>query len=47
MREVAGAIAEVLQDPESEAVLSSVRRRVAALTDKFPLYSWKLAPAAA
>ncbi|MBK9167058.1 MAG: serine hydroxymethyltransferase [Bryobacterales bacterium] len=42
MREVAALIAEVLRDPQSEDVAAGVRRRVAALTGKFPLYSWKL-----
>jgi len=41
MREVAGLIAEVLENPGSEAVIESVRRRVGALTARFPLYSWK------
>ena len=41
MREVAELIAEVLQDPQSEDVMASVRRRVAGLTQRFPLYHWK------
>ncbi|HSW49324.1 MAG TPA: serine hydroxymethyltransferase, partial [Bryobacteraceae bacterium] len=41
MREVAGLIAEVLGDPGSEARIEAVRRRVAGLTDRFPLYRWK------
>ena len=45
MLEVASMIAQVLSDPESEATLAAVRRRVTVLTDKYPLYSWKLAPA--
>ncbi|MEX2263139.1 MAG: serine hydroxymethyltransferase [Bryobacteraceae bacterium] len=45
MREVAFAIAEVLRNLGSDEVLDSVRRRIAALTGKFPLYSWKLEPA--
>jgi glycine hydroxymethyltransferase len=47
MREVAALITQVLGNPESEENLAAVRRRVAALTDKFPLYSWKLASAVA
>jgi glycine hydroxymethyltransferase len=43
MREVATLIAEVLQNPGSEATLSAVRRRVGVLTAAFPLYEWKLA----
>jgi glycine hydroxymethyltransferase len=42
MREVGSMIAQVLRDPSSEENLAAVRRRVAALTEKFPLYSWKL-----
>jgi glycine hydroxymethyltransferase len=42
MGEVAALIAEVLRDPQSEEVAVAVRRRVAALTERFPLYSWKL-----
>ena len=47
MREVGGLISEVLSDPASESVLASVRRRVGALTEAFPLYSWKLSRALA
>ena len=42
MREVAALIAEVLSNIQSEDVLASVRRRVQALTQKFPLYHWKM-----
>ncbi|MEO8660478.1 MAG: serine hydroxymethyltransferase [Bryobacteraceae bacterium] len=41
MTEVASCIAEVLSSPGSEATLANVRRRVQALTDRFPLYEWK------
>jgi glycine hydroxymethyltransferase len=41
MTEVAGCIAQTLSDPSAEANLASVRKRVKALTDKFPLYAWK------
>jgi glycine hydroxymethyltransferase len=44
MLEVASMISQVLSDPESEATLAAVRRRVATLTEKYPLYSWKLTP---
>ncbi len=44
MREVAGLIAEVLNNIASEDVIASVRRRVDGLTARFPLYRWKLAP---
>ncbi len=47
MREVASLIAAVLNELGSEEVKAEVRRRVAALTDKYPLYAWKLAPSAA
>jgi len=47
MREVGGLISEVLSDPASESVLASVRRRVGALTEAFPLYGWKLSRALA
>jgi glycine hydroxymethyltransferase len=42
MAEVAKLIAEVLNNIGSEDVIDSVRRRVQTLTDKFPLYDWKL-----
>ncbi len=42
MREVGRLIAEVLRDVASEHVRASVRRKVDVLTEKFPLYSWKL-----
>ena len=42
MREVAALIAEVLRDVNSEQNIAAVRRRVEALTDRFPLYGWKL-----
>ena len=42
MREVARLIAEVLRDIGSEETSAQVRRRVAALAEKFPLYGWKL-----
>jgi glycine hydroxymethyltransferase len=45
MREVASLIADVLADVNSEEKLAEVRRRVAALTGRFPLYSWKFTSA--
>jgi glycine hydroxymethyltransferase len=45
MREVAGLIARVLEYVSNEDVLTEVRRKVATLTDRFPLYAWKLAAA--
>jgi glycine hydroxymethyltransferase len=41
MREVATLIAQVLENISSEDALAEVRRRVAGLTDRFPLYAWK------
>ena len=41
MKEVAGCIAQALQDIHSDENLASVRRRVKTLTDKYPLYNWK------
>lgn len=46
MREVAGLIARVLDNLDSAEVAAEVRRKVAALTERFPLYAWKLAAAA-
>ena len=45
MREVAGLIAQVLRRIHDETVVAEVRRGVAALTARFPLYAWKLSPA--
>jgi glycine hydroxymethyltransferase len=47
MREVAALITLVLENVADESVQAEVRRRVAALTDRFPLYSWKLTQAVA
>ena len=47
MHQVGGLIAEVLQNPASAETTAAVRRRVATLTDAFPLYAWKLARAGA
>jgi glycine hydroxymethyltransferase len=46
MQEVARLIAQVLEDISSESVLAGVRRKVGALTERFPLYAWKLNPVA-
>lgn len=42
MAEVAELIAETLSNLSSEDRLAQVRRRVSAITERFPLYSWKL-----
>jgi glycine hydroxymethyltransferase len=47
MREVGRLIAAVLSDPGSEEAIAGVRRKVQALTARFPLYSWKREPARA
>jgi glycine hydroxymethyltransferase len=47
MREVASLIAEVLHNISSEDAIAAVRRRVEALTARFPLYAWKREPALA
>jgi glycine hydroxymethyltransferase len=47
MREVAGLISRVLENLSSDAVSADVRRTVAQITERFPLYAWKLSTAAA
>jgi glycine/serine hydroxymethyltransferase len=47
MRQVAALIAQALNDVQSEETLLAVRRRVTELTERFPLYAWKLAPTTA
>ena len=47
MLEIAALIGEVLDRLDSEETRAAVRRRVAALTERFPLYSWKLNAVAA
>ena len=42
MRETAALIAEVLGNINSEPAVADVRRKVQKLTDRFPLYNWKL-----
>ncbi len=42
MRETAALIAEVLGNIHSDDAVADVRRKVQKLTDRFPLYSWKL-----
>jgi glycine hydroxymethyltransferase len=42
MREVAALIAQVFAAPADAANLANVRRKVQVLTDRFPLYRWKL-----
>jgi glycine hydroxymethyltransferase len=42
MREVASLIAQVLDAPASAENLAAVRKRVHALTERFPLYSWRM-----
>ena len=47
MREVGGLIGDVLHNMNSPETMATVRRRVTALAERFPLYSWKLARATA
>jgi glycine hydroxymethyltransferase len=47
MRETAALIAEVVGNIASEDAVASVRRKVQKLTERFPLYSWKLEQAPA
>jgi glycine hydroxymethyltransferase len=47
MREVAGLIADVLDNIASPDTFAAVRRRVTTLAERFPLYGWKLAGATA
>jgi glycine hydroxymethyltransferase len=42
MRTVAQLIAEVLRHVGSEETAAEVRQKVAGLTNRFPLYSWRL-----
>jgi glycine hydroxymethyltransferase len=46
IREVARLIARVLDNIQSQDVVTEVRRAVRGLTDRFPLYAWRLTPAA-
>ena len=46
MREVGALIAEVLTNIANEDAIAGVRQKVEALTDRFPLYSWKREPVA-
>jgi glycine hydroxymethyltransferase len=41
MQEVGRLIAHVLHDVKSEAVIADTRKKVAALTARYPLYAWK------
>ena len=42
MSEIGRLIAEVIHDPQSESVISKVKRDVLGLTERFPLYSKRL-----
>ena len=44
MREIGRLIAEIVQEPESEAVRRQVQKGVADLTARFPLYTKRLKP---
>ena len=47
MREVGALITRVLENITSEDVQAEVRRRVAGLTEAYPLYAWRMATAGA
>ena len=47
MRATGGLIAEVLHHINDPSVIAEVRRKVGALTERFPLYQWKRAAARA
>jgi glycine hydroxymethyltransferase len=42
MRQIAGLIASIIREPESEEVKTRVKKDVAELTEKFPLYAHRL-----
>jgi glycine hydroxymethyltransferase len=44
MREVGELISDALNNINNEEALATVRKRVEALTERFPLYQWRLAP---
>ena len=46
IRQVATLIARVLENITDDQVRTEVRREVKSLTDRFPLYAWRLTPAA-
>jgi len=46
IRQVAGLIARILENITDDKVRTEVRREVKNLTDRFPLYAWRLTPAA-
>lgn len=45
MREVGACIAEALRGKDDPATVEAVQRRVAVLTEKYPLYAWRMAHA--
>jgi glycine hydroxymethyltransferase len=45
MREVGACIAAALRGKDDPATVDAVRRRVAMLTEKYPLYAWRMAHA--
>jgi glycine hydroxymethyltransferase len=46
MRQIAVWIAKALESRNEDAVLARIRGEVAELTNQFPLYAWRRAPAA-
>ena len=47
MKQVAALIARVLSAPADESNLAAVRKDVAELTTRFPLYNWRMEPVGA
>jgi len=46
MRTIGSWIAKALEQRTNDAALERIRGEVAELTNQFPLYSWRRAPAA-
>jgi len=46
MRDVGELIVRVIENASNESVLTEVRQKVGVLTERFPLYAWRLAQAA-
>ena len=44
LQEVGRLIAQVIQNTTSEQVRAEARKAIGTLTDRFPLYAWKLDP---
>jgi len=42
MKQIARMIASIVREPESEEIKTQVKREVAEMTEKFPLYAHRL-----